>query len=620
MKSPKFFCIPVAIVLLLSPALRAGGVLSTELLKKHVERFNADDKELYSNIPNAKAFEFLAPNVPLFECPDEDIVRTYYYRWWSYRKHVKKTADGYVITEFLPKVPWSRKHNTICCPAAHHFYEGRWLRDPKYLNDYAIFWFRKGGAPRQYSFWAADAYWAHYMVHHDKAFITDLLDDLVNNYRQWEKSRLMTDGLFWQYADRDGMEAAVAGGAGKRATINSYMYGDAKAIAQIAKLAGKGDVAGEFSAKAAGLKKLVQTRLWHAEHKFFETLRLSPFDLVNPKHSEDGWFVLRLFWTDRERRGTKEWIQYDFAKPVTLDAAEVYWYASGHYIHLPASWRILYRDGEQFKPVSNTTPYPVARDKYNKVAFKPVTTTAIRLQVQSARGKTAGLFEWRVLGGGKNLAPSAKPSTSFPVRRGRWGNPIKTLNDGEGKSKEAALVNARELHGYTPWYFNLPDAGEGYEVAWKQLMDPKGFYAPYGPTTAEQRHPGFKVAYEGHACQWKGPSWPYATAVTLTALANVLNNYTQDAISKADYLKILKIYAKCHRRKRADGKVIPWLDENIDPFKGNWLARTMLIAQDAKRKAQGKKPGVHERGKEYNHSSYCDLVTVQALLDQRCFA
>jgi hypothetical protein len=46
------------------------------------------------------------------------------------------------------------------------------------------------------------------------------------------------------------------------------------------------------------------------------------------------------------------------------------------------------------------------------------------------------------------------------------------------------LVDVRELHGYTPWYFNLPDKGKGYELAWKQLMDPKGFFAPFGPTTA----------------------------------------------------------------------------------------------------------------------------------------
>ncbi|MFQ6929240.1 MAG: MGH1-like glycoside hydrolase domain-containing protein [Parabacteroides merdae] len=30
----------------------------------------------------------------------------------------------------------------------------------------------------------------------------------------------------------------------------------------------------------------------------------------------------------------------------------------------------------------------------------------------------------------------------------------------------------------------------------------------------------FKVAYEGHECQWNGPSWPYATSMTLVGLAN----------------------------------------------------------------------------------------------------
>jgi hypothetical protein len=45
-----------------------------------------------------------------------------------------------------------------------------------------------------------------------------------------------------------------------------------------------------------------------------------------------------------------------------------------------------------------------------------------------------------------------------------------------------------------PWYFEgLTD--HKMALAWKQIMDPKGFYAPFGPTTAEQRHPGFKVNY-----------------------------------------------------------------------------------------------------------------------------
>ena len=427
------------------------ALLKADSFKHYVEKFNRDDEELYANIPNAKAWEFLEANVPLLDCPDKDIERTYYFRWWTYRKHVKKTPDGYVITEFLPKVPWSAKHNTISCPAGHHFYEGRWLRDRKYLDDYAVFWFRKGGSPRRYSFWAADAIYAHYLVRQDKKLVTGLLDDLVANYKAWEKSRLTPDGLFWQIDDRDGMEVSV-GGSGKRATINSYLYGDAVAIARIAELAGRGETATEYRAKAARIRHLVQTKLWDDAAKFFKTL---------------------------------------------------------------------------------------------------------------------------------------------PYGRGAKGKPD-------------TLVNVRELHGYTPWYFNLPEGGKGYEVAWKQLMDPKGFHAPFGPTTAERRHPGFRISYKGHECQWNGPSWPLATAVTLTAMANVLNNYPQDAVTKGDYFETLKIYTKCHRRKRADGSVVPWIDENINPLTGDWIARTRLKSWRDGKWDRGK--GGKERGKDYNHSSYCDLI------------
>jgi len=114
-------------------------VLKADSFKHYVDAFNENDEELYDqHISNEKAWDFLRTNVPLFECPDKDIERTYYFRWWTYRKHIKHTPDGFVITEFLPKVPWAGKHNTISCPAGHHFYEGRWLHDSKYLDDYAI--------------------------------------------------------------------------------------------------------------------------------------------------------------------------------------------------------------------------------------------------------------------------------------------------------------------------------------------------------------------------------------------------------------------------------------------------------------------------------------------------
>lgn len=166
------------------------------------------------------------------------------------------------------------------------------------------------------------------------------------------------------------------------------------------------------------------------------------------------------------------------------------------------------------------------------------------------------------------------------------------------------MADARELHGYTPWYFGLPDPEQA--IAWRQLMDPAGFYAPYGLTTAERRHPKFALSYQGHECQWNGPSWPYATSVTLTALANLLNGPPQDHISKSDYLNLLKIYARSHRLKRDDGRVVPWIDENLNPLTGDWISRTRLKTWKNGDWAPGK--GGKERGKDYNHSTFCDLV------------
>lgn len=413
-------------------------VLKPAAFQHYAEDFNREDEDLYpQHIPNAGAWDWMQRNVPLFECPDQDIERTYFFRWWTYRKHLRQTPEGFVVTEFLPNVSWAGKFNTISCPAGHHFYEGRWIADPQYLQDYATFWFRKGGEPRRYSFWAADALFANHLVHPNASLLTNLLPDLVLNFDAWERNQRDANGLFWQIDDRDGMEVSI-GGSGHRATINSYLFGDALAIARIADLAGRKDVAERFRAEAARLKRLVQEKLWDEQAEFFKVLP----------------------------RGTN-----------------------------------------------------------------------------------------------------------------------------------ASLAAVRELHGFTPWYFDLPD--QRFSVAWKQLMDPQGFFAPFGPTTAEQRHTGFKVAYSGHECQWNGPSWPFSTAVTLVGLANLLNGPEQSVVNRSDYVTVLRNYALSHRLKREDGKVVPWIDENLNPFTGDWISRTLLIQR-------GKK--IPERGKDYNHSTFCDLV------------
>jgi hypothetical protein len=137
-------------------------------------------------------------------------------------------------------------------------------------------------------------------------------------------------------------------------------------------------------------------------------------------------------------------------------------------------------------------------------------------------------------------------------------------------------------------------------------MDPKYFYAPYGPTTAEQSHPGFTISYKGHECQWNGPSWPFSTSITLAGLANLLNDQHQSFISEKDYFDLLKIYANSHHLTKKDGTVVPWIDENLNPFTGDWISRTRLMTWKNGTWSAGK--GGVERGKDYNHSTFCDLV------------
>jgi len=153
-----------------------------------------------------------------------------------------------------------------------------------------------------------------------------------------------------------------------------------------------------------------------------------------------------------------------------------------------------------------------------------------------------------------------------------------------GGPSNDTLSDAREAIGFIPWYFELPDKGRGYEQAWAQLVDPQGFCAPFGITTAEQRHPRFRVGKTG-TCEWNGAVWPFATSQTLTALANVLNHYEQSFVTPHHYLQAIQTYAKSMHR---DGK--PYIGEYLDEKTGKYL-RTDL-----------------ERGRYYNHSTFCDLV------------
>ncbi|MDJ1469271.1 hypothetical protein [Xanthocytophaga flava] len=133
-----------------------GQVLKKDNYKHYIEAFNKNDYELYKlgDFSNEKAWSFLENNIPFFDCPDKQLEETYYFRWWTYRKHIRNTPEGHIITEFLPDVYWAGKYNSIACAAALHFMEGRWLKETSYFEEYARFWLKGSGAKtaRGYSF------------------------------------------------------------------------------------------------------------------------------------------------------------------------------------------------------------------------------------------------------------------------------------------------------------------------------------------------------------------------------------------------------------------------------------------------------------------------------------
>jgi hypothetical protein len=151
----------------------------------------------------------------------------------------------------------------------------------------------------------------------------------------------------------------------------------------------------------------------------------------------------------------------------------------------------------------------------------------------------------------------------------------------ERRTGDYQFVGGREEIGFFPWAFDLVDNTDAFAAAWKQLGDPQGFNAKYGPTTLERRNPYFLRPFQ-HGCLWNGPSWPYSTSVTLAALANLLNDYTQSVVTRDDYVALLKTYAATQHDP--DGK--PMVREDHHPDENRWLAQ----------------------GPNYNHSRYCDLV------------
>ncbi len=154
------------------------------------------------------------------------------------------------------------------------------------------------------------------------------------------------------------------------------------------------------------------------------------------------------------------------------------------------------------------------------------------------------------------------------------------------------FIRGRELAGYVPWAFELPDHNPKYNASWKYVLSTNDFAGPYGLRTVEPSYQYYMKQYryawvDGKRkpeCQWNGPSWPFDTTLVLEGMANLLNDYTQDVVSADDYVRLLKQYAQQHY---LNGR--PDLQEDYNPDTGKVIVGL-------------------PRSHHYNHSCFNDLI------------
>lgn len=432
-----------------STQLPTSYVLKPEEFHHYTLQFVREEKEATGK-DAADPWPWMMANVPWFESSDPSFQEIYYFRWYSFQKHIVATPRGDVISEFIPRMKWAGYGNTVGVAVPHQLREARWLRDSSLAESDARFWLSPDATHnRDYSLALADSIDAVTLATGNSKLSLDLLPAMVDNYHEWEKTHQDSNGLFWSIDTRDGMEVSISGD-GYRPTLNSYMYGDARAIERIAALAGQPTLSAEFARKATDQRERIEKLLWNPKDQFYEVV-------------------------------------------------------------------------------------------------SPAADSGIRKQV-------------------------------------KFKDPGTTLK----------FSDVRELIGYVPWYFDIPSPD--HAIAWKQVNDPKGFAAKFGLTTAERRSPRFRYANDDQ-CQWNGPMWGFATTQTLVAMANLLENQTQNVVDGADYLRIFSQYVASHRLRLPDGEVIPWLDEAFDADTGEWITRQLLIER--------KSPLVG-RGAYYDHSGFAD--------------
>lgn len=337
-------------------------------------------------------------------------------------------------------------------------------------------------------------------------------------------------------------------------------------------------------------------------------------------HSTDA---PRFTWT--RRTGTVEWVEYDFAKPETVQSTEVYWAVSldaNDPVKLPKSWRVLYKDGADWKEVSATKGYPVAADQFSEATFAPVQISALRIEAQLADGASAGIYAWRVNDQARKIDPlqdldatekfelhgdvfawtiSLRNNTDHAIEIGDLALPLKFDTQYSGDKNvtyterviphtfiggNGSFMFWERANGEGPYLVMAPQAGAGFEYF--DTSRQERAYEPYIHSAA--------AAEELHA---RGGTWRLPN----TSLTLAPKGQKGDATSYAFHFRWAKDYDgvrdALYQEGLFDVNVVPGMTVPTNlPVMFSLRTRNKIEQIAAEHPAQTKVESAGERGKD----------------------
>jgi DUF1680 family protein len=102
-----------------------------------------------------------------------------------------------------------------------------------------------------------------------------------------------------------------------------------------------------------------------------------------------------------------QWVEYTWSQPITTSNIAIYWFDDHNGVRLPKACRLLYDDGGKLVPVGHAVGLGLKENAYNPTTFDEVTTTRLRVEIDSNHAST-GILQWKVYDTGK--------SPNFPPR------------------------------------------------------------------------------------------------------------------------------------------------------------------------------------------------------------